>query len=141
MKTYDEQQYPHADLTARVIASAKSVHEELRPGLDEKLYERALCIEFADHCIHFAQQKVFQVFYKSQHIGNLIPDLIAEDSVIVDLKVVEAFTDEHVAQMLGYLNITGLEIGLLINFKHARLQIKRIANLKSRQQPPTSSQS
>lgn len=135
MKTYDKEQYPHADLTERVIVSARSVHEELRPGLDEKLYERALCIELAECSIHFTQQTVFQVTYKSRYIGDLIPDLIVGDSVIVDLKVVEAFTDAHVAQMLGYLNITGLEVGLLINFKHARLQIKRIANLKSRQQP------
>jgi GxxExxY protein len=57
----------------------------------------------------------------------------------VDLKVVESFsTTVHVAQMLGYLNITGLEVGFLINFKHARLQIKRIANLKNHQLPPPS---
>lgn len=123
-------------MTSEIIASAQAVHEELRPGLDEKLYERAICIEFAERSIHFAQQAVFEVIYKSRYIGNLIPDLIVDNRVIVDLKVVEAFTDSHIAQMLGYLNITGLEVGLLINFKHARLQIKRIANLQSRRQPP-----
>lgn len=123
-------------MTSEIIASAQAVHEELRPGLDEKLYERAICIEFAERSIHFAQQSVFEVIYKSRYIGNLIPDLIVDNRVIVDLKVVEAFTDSHIAQMLGYLNITGLEVGLLINFKHARLQIKRIANLQSRRQPP-----
>jgi len=137
MKTFDEQQYPHADLTAEIIASAKEVHEGMRPGLDEKLYERALCIEFADRAIYFDLQKTFSVTYKSHYIGDLIPDLIVDGRVIVDLKVVDSFNDTHVAQMLGYLNITGLEIGLLINFKHARLQIKRVANLKNHQQAPT----
>jgi GxxExxY protein len=130
MKSFDEGQYPHSDLTSEIIASAQTVHEDLRPGLDEVLYERALCIEFAERKINFVQQKVFAVKYKSHYIGNLIPDLIIDERVIVDLKVVEAFSDTHVAQMLGYLNITGLEIGLLINFKHSKLQIKRIANLR-----------
>ena len=132
MKTYDEQQYPHAELTARIIASAKAVHDEMRPGLDEKLYERAICIEFAERSIFFEAQKVFPVCYKSHYIGDLIPDLIVDSLVIVDLKVVEAFNEDHMAQKLGFLKITGLEIGLLINFKHAALQVKRLANLKKR---------
>lgn len=131
MTQYDEKQYPHSEVSGRIIAVAKVVHDHFRPGLDEKLYERAMCIEFADRGIHFEVQKTYPVQYKGKFIGNLIPDLIIEDSVIVDLKVVDSFNDDHVAQMLGYLSITGLEIGLLINFKHAKLQIKRIANLKN----------
>jgi GxxExxY protein len=130
MKSFDEGQYPHSDLTSEIIASAQAVQEDSRPGLDEVLYERALCIEFAERNINFVQQKVYEVKYKSRYIGDLIPDLIVDGRVIVDLKVVEAFSDTHVAQMLGYLNITCLEIGLLINFKHAKLQIKRVANLR-----------
>jgi len=131
MKTYDELQYPHADLTEKIIAAAKAVHVAMRPGLDEKLYERAICIEFSDRDILFSLQQVFPVTYKSHYIGDLIPDIIVDDRVIVDLKVVEAFNDTHIAQMLGYLNIAKLEIGLLLNFKHAQLQIRRIANLKT----------
>jgi GxxExxY protein len=131
MKAYDELQYPHNDLTEKIIAAAKAVLGDMRPGLDEKLYERAICIEFADRGIHFSLQQVFPVTYKSHYIGDLIPDLIVDGRVIVDLKVVEAFNDTHIAQMLGYLNITALEIGMLLNFKHAQLQIKRVANLKS----------
>jgi GxxExxY protein len=132
MKSFDDAQYPHSDLTSQIIAAAQTVHEELRPGLDEVLYERAICIEFAERRIQFAQQVVYAVHFKSRYIGNLIPDLIVDERVIVDLKVVEAFNESHIAQILGYLNITGLEIGLLINFKHAKLQIKRVANLKKR---------
>jgi GxxExxY protein len=116
----------HAELTKRIIGAAQEVHRELRNGLDEKLYENALCIEFALREIFFEQQKTHTVFYKSRPIGNLIPDLIVDQSVIVDTKVVEAFNDAHVSQMLGYLKITGLRVGLLLNFKHSSLQIKRI---------------
>ena len=59
-------------------------------------------------------------------IGNLVPDLIVNDAVIVDPKVVACFTETHVAQMIGYLNITGLDLALLINFKNARLEWKRV---------------
>lgn len=58
----------------------------------------------------------------------LIPDFIVDDLVIVDTKVVTSFNDSHLAQMLGYLNITGLKTALLLNFKYSRLQIKRISN-------------
>jgi len=130
MKDFVDQQYPHSELTAVIIAAATEVHAGLRPGLDEVMYERAICIEFAQRSIHFSQQSAYAVTYKNHFLGNLIPDLIVDDRVIVDLKVVDAFNDAHIAQMLGYLNITGLEIGLLINFKHAKLQIKRVANIR-----------
>jgi GxxExxY protein len=130
MNEFVDNRYPHSELTAQIIAAATEVHGDLRPGLDEVIYERAICIEFAERSLNFSQQEVFAIRYKNHFLGNLIPDLIVENKVIVNLKVVEAFNDTHIAQMLGYLNITGLEIGLLINFKHSKLQIKRIANLK-----------
>lgn len=129
MKDYVDPKYPHSELTAAIIASATEVHANLRPGLDEIMYERALCIEFSERSIGFNQQSSFPVQYKNRFLGNLIPDLIVQDKLIVDLKVVDAFNETHIAQMLGYLNITGLQIGLLINFKHAKLQIKRVAHL------------
>ncbi len=116
----------HAELTERIIGAAMEIHRELRNGLDEKLYENALCIEFADLGIFFEQQKRHTVFYKKRPIGNLIPDLIVDQSVIVDTKVVEASNDAHISQMIGYLKITGLKVGLLINFKHASIKVKRI---------------
>ena len=64
--------------------------------------------------------------YREELIGNLIPDLIVDDAVIVDPKVVSCFTDTHVAQMIGYLNITRLDLALLLTFKNARLEWKRV---------------
>jgi GxxExxY protein len=74
------------------------------------------------------QQNEFPVYYEGQHIGTLVPDLIVDGLVIADPKVVSAFTDTHTAQMLGYLNITGLKLALLLNFKLARLDWKRIVH-------------
>lgn len=116
----------HHELTQRIIGAAMEVHRALRNGLDEKLYENALCIELAELGVHFSQQQRFCVMYKKRPIGTLIPDLIVENSVIVDTKVVDDFNDAHVSQMIGNLKITGLKIGLLLNFKHSSLKIKRI---------------
>ncbi len=74
------------------------------------------------------QQKEFPVTYDGHHIGTLVPDLIVDGLVIADPKVVTAFNDTHMAQMLGYLNITDLKLALLLNFKFAKLQWKRIVN-------------
>jgi GxxExxY protein len=98
----------------------------LKPGLDEKLYERALVIELRKRGRRVEQQRRFSVWYEGELIGELVPDLIVDEAVIVDPKVVSAFNDTHLAQMLGYLNITDLKIALLINFKNSKLEWKRI---------------
>lgn len=116
------------ELTERIIGAAHKVLFTLKPGLDEKLYERALVIELTKQGLRCDVQREFIVRYDGQHIGSLIPDLIVEDMVIVDPKVVTGFNENHLAQMLGYLNITGLKTALLLNFKYASLQIKRVSN-------------
>lgn len=103
----------------------------LRPGLDEKLYENALVIELQKQGLEVKQQQSFPVHYDGQLIGTLIPDLIVEDKVIVDPKVVSAFNDNHIAQMTGYLTITNLELALLVNFRNAELKWKRVVREQS----------
>jgi len=114
-------------LTQVVIGSAMKVLNRLRPGLDEKLYERALVIELRKQGIRCSQQQVHDVHYEGELIGSFTPDLIVDERLIVDPKVVTVFNDSHVAQMLGYLNVTGLKTALLLNFKFATLGIKRIS--------------
>jgi GxxExxY protein len=116
----------HEKLSGQIIGIAMEVLNELNPGLDEVLYERAMIIELRRQGHTVAVQESFPVFYRAELIGTLIPDLIVDNSVIVDPKVVKAFTDTHVAQMIGYLNITKLELALLLNFKNARLDWKRV---------------
>jgi GxxExxY protein len=116
----------HSDLSEKVIGAAMRVLNKLKPGLDEKIYENALVVELQELGIPIEQQRRFDVRYKGQHVGLLIPDLIVGGQIIVDTKVVSVFNESHVAQMIGYMAITGLELGLLINFKNSKLEWKRV---------------
>ena len=102
------------------------VLNELGHGLREKTYERALCVEFRLQEIAFSQQTIFQVFYKGEKVDDYIPDLTVEDRVVVDTKTIDTIGDAEIGKMLNYLRVTGLKVGLLINFKHSKLQWKRV---------------
>jgi GxxExxY protein len=116
----------HEEITKDIIGAAMAVLNELKPGLDEKLYENALIIELAARGHIIEQQREYPVHYRGHFIGKLVPDLIVDAKVITDPKVVSAFNDTHIAQLLGYLNITGLEVALLLNFKESKLAWKRV---------------
>lgn len=116
----------HEELSGKIIGAAITVLNELGPGLDEKLYERALVIELRKRAHQVDQQKSFSVHYSGELIGSLVPDLIVDSLVVADPKVVEAFNDTHTRQMIGYLAITRLKLALLLNFKRAKLEWKRI---------------
>ena len=122
----------HEQITQDIIGAAMAVLNELRPGLDEKLYERALIIELQLRGHTVEQQREYPVYYRGNFIGQLVPDLVVDGKVIADPKVVTAFNETHIAQMLGYLNISGLEVALLLNFKCAKLEWKRIVNEKGK---------
>jgi len=116
----------HEKLSGEILGAAMDVLNVLKPGLDEKLYENALLIELRERGHAVDQQRSFPVEYHGQQIGRLVPDLIVDEAVIVDPKVVSAFVHSHEAQMMGYLAITGLRLALLLNFKYATLKWKRI---------------
>jgi GxxExxY protein len=116
----------HAELSESIIGAAMAVLNELKPGLDEKLYERALVIELHKRGHAVDQQREYPVYYDGHRIGTLVPDLIVDEAVIADPKVVTAFHDRHIAQMIGYLAITDLRLALLLNFKNDRLEWKRV---------------
>jgi len=118
----------HEKITQDIIGAAMAVLYELKPGLDEKLYENALLIELQARGHAVEQQREYRVYYRRHYIGKLVPDLIVDGKVIADPKVVTAFNETHLAQMLGYLNITGLEVALLLNFKNVKLEWKRVVN-------------
>jgi GxxExxY protein len=118
----------HEELSEDIIGAAMTVLNTLKPGLDEKIYENALMIELQKRGHKIEQQRRFPVFYDGQWVGTLIPDLIVDDKVIVDPKVVSNFNESHQAQMIGYLAITGFKLALLINFKNAKLDWKRIVH-------------
>jgi GxxExxY protein len=117
---------PYAQLTFSIIGCAMEVLNELGSGLNEKPYENALVVEFGLRGIPCAQQQRFSVEYKGVNVGEYIPDLIADGAVVVDTKVVDRIGDIERGQMLNYLRITGLKIGLILNCKRPKLEWERI---------------
>jgi GxxExxY protein len=116
----------HRKLTEAIIGGAMRVLSTLKPGLDKKAYENALVVELGRRGHRLEQQKRFEVRYESVLVDMLVPDLIVDEAVVVDTKVVEDFTQTHTAKMLGYLAITDLRVALLLNFKFADLRWKRV---------------
>ena len=111
----------------QIVGCAIEVLNALGHGLLEKPYENALVVEFELRQIAVRQQAPFDVLYKGQKVGVFVPDLIAFDSVVVDTKVIERITDHERGLMLNYLCITGLRVGVILNFKHRKLEWERIA--------------
>jgi len=105
------------ELTQRIIGCAIEVHRHLGPGLLESNYEECLDWELCDSGLSTLRQKPIAIEYKS-HItrGAYRPDLIVEKQIIVEVKSVEAVLPIHRAQLLTYLKVTGLKVGLLFNF-------------------------
>jgi GxxExxY protein len=112
--------------THTIIGCAFDVLNVMGHGLNEKCYENALVVEFVLRSVPHAQQRRFEVLYKGVHVGLFIPDLIAFDQVIVDAKVLDRITDHERGQIINYLRITNLQVGLILNFKHARLEWERV---------------
>ena len=111
----------------QIVGCAIEVLNTIGHGLLEKAYENALVVEFGMRKIPFRQQPSFDVLYKNQKVGVFVPDIIAFDSVVVDSKVIERITDHERGLMLNYLRITGLRVGVIVNFKHRKLEWERIA--------------
>jgi GxxExxY protein len=114
------------DETHQILGCAFDVLNGIGHGLNEKIYENALVVEFKLRGIAYDQQHRFAVLYRTVQVGEFIPDLIAFGSVIVDAKVIDRITDHERGQMMNYLRITKLRVGLILNFKHARLEWERI---------------
>ncbi|MCE2473866.1 MAG: GxxExxY protein [Anaerolineae bacterium] len=103
-------------LTYRIIGAAIEVHQILGAGLLENIYEDALCIELAERGLSFERQKHLEINYKGHDIGDLFVDIIVEDRVIVELKSVRELAPIHKAQLMTYLRVSNMGLGLLINF-------------------------
>ena len=104
-------------LTSQIIGAAIEVHRQLGPGLLESSYETCLAYELETRGLSVERQKPLPIVYKEIHLehGYRI-DLLVNQLVVVELKVVEAITAVHEAQMLSYLKFSGCKVGLLINF-------------------------
>lgn len=111
-------------LTEQIIACAYRVHSTLGPGFLEKVYENALRIELEEAALEVAQQVPIPVKYHGHMVGDFYADLWVESRVLVELKAMRTLAREHEVQLVNYLQATGVEDGLLINFG-ASVEVKR----------------
>jgi GxxExxY protein len=110
----------HEELTEKLIASAIEVHRHLGPGLLESAYEECFCHELKLQSVTFERQKPLHLEYKGIKLDcGYRMDVVADDKAVVEIKCVEKIIPVHEAQLLTYLKLSGLKVGLIINF-HTR---------------------
>ena len=117
-------EYLYKDLTEKIIMCFYKVHDELGYGFVEAIYEKALIIELENIGLNVESQKDLEVFYKGTSIGNYRADIIVDDKIIIELKAVTQLLKIHEVQLVNYLKVTNIEIGLLVNFGE-KLNFKR----------------
>jgi GxxExxY protein len=114
------------DLTEAIVGSAFEIANVLGAGFLEKIYERALIRELALRGIDAKAQVSFPVSYKGQYLGEYVADLVVEGKIILELKCVDRFSSEHLAQCINYLKASGLGVALLINFQRPKVEWKLV---------------
>src|SRR5688572_6841651 len=120
----DEEDEPDAELnliTNEIIGAAIDVHRELGPGLLEQMYENALAVEFDLRSVQYQRQVPIAVNYKGRTIGECRFDFVVAGKIVVELKAIETIGPVQQAQMLCYLKVTKLKLGIILNFNVARL--------------------
>jgi GxxExxY protein len=116
----------YEDQSKQIIGCAFYVLNTLGHGFFEKTYENALCVKFDLENIPFYQQKQYSIIFEEREVGRYVPDLIVFDNFIVEIKTIDRITQHEKGQVLNYLKVTNLKVGLILNFKHAKLEWQRI---------------
>ena len=114
------------DVTYDINGAVFEVNRILGPGFLERVYENALLVELKTRGLKASNQVPIKVSYKEIVVGEYIADILVEENVIVEVKTVEKLDKVHEAQLLNYLKATGIRVGLLVNFRHPKAQIKRM---------------
>jgi len=120
----------HEQITKCVIGCAFEVINELGAGFLESVYENALLLALRQKGLSAISQYPVKVMFRGECVGDFYTDIFVEEKVIVELKAVKAIAPEHQAQIINYLNATGIEVGLLINFGNPKLEYKRFTRNK-----------
>lgn len=126
MNTNTHEYRPEDALAEAVIGAAYEVSNALGAGFLEKVYERALARELILRGLDVKSQVSYPISYKGQCVGEYFADLLVENQLLVELKCVDGFLNEHVAQCINYLKASGLRLALLINFQKPKVEWKRI---------------
>ena len=115
------------EITFQVNGCAMDVLNEVGHGFHEKVYENALALSFEKRGLKFSQQKQFDVMFQGQSVGTFVPNFVVEDKVILELKTIDRIGKQETGQVLNYLRASGLQLGLILNFKNAKLGWQRVA--------------
>ncbi len=126
----DAKDFKYSDITQKIIGCAMRVHSYFGLGFPEAIYKRSLVIELGKVNLEYKCEVERGIFYAGQFIGNRRLDLIIEDKVLVELKAVHEVDQRYFSQVINYLKIFDLEIGLLINFGDESLKFKRLVYTK-----------
>lgn len=122
------------DLTERIIGCAFEVQSELGAGFLEAVYEKAMVVALAESGVPVQAQAPIKVSFRGVTVGSFYADLLVGERVIVELKTVSQLSLQHRAQLINYLNATGIPVGLLINFDNPKLEYRRLTADPSRSQ-------
>jgi GxxExxY protein len=120
----------YEEITGAVIGCAFDVINELGTGFLESVYQNAMIVALEQKGLAVRSQCPIGVVFRGRNVGDFYADLLVADKVIVELKAVKAMAPEHQAQVINYLNATGIEVGLLINFGNQSLDWKRFTRNK-----------
>ena len=110
----------YEELSGKILNAYFNVLKILGTGYLESVYENAMCIELDELGIPYVRQKQLSVVYKGRLIGEFVADMVVDDKIILELKAVSKLVPAHSAQLINYLTITKLKVGLLLNFGEGR---------------------
>jgi GxxExxY protein len=113
------------DITKVIIGCAFEVINEIGTGFLESVYEKSMIIALREKGLNAQAQQSLKVLFRKIIVGEFVADIIVENKVIIELKAIKALLSEHKAQVINYLNATGIEVGLLINFGNPTLEFRR----------------
>lgn len=114
------------EMTFQINGCAMDVLNSVGHGFHEKIYENAMAIAFRRSGLIFSCQKQYPLFYREESIGVFIPDFVVEDSIIVELKTIDQVGNSEKGQVMNYLRASGLKLGVILNFKHSKLEWQRV---------------
>ena len=126
MNDKKEKELPHSDLTGSILNCCFEVINELGPGFPERVYKNALLMVMREKGLQVEVERSYNVVFRGKIIGRYIADLVVNDTVIVELKCCENLKVTHQAQLFNYLKVSGLPVGLLINFRRLKLDWNRL---------------
>ena len=122
----EEKELPHSELTRSILGCCFEVINELGPGFLERVYKNALLMVMRQKGLQVEVERSYNVIFRGKIIGRYVADLVVNDAVIVELKCCESLISEHQAQLFNYLKVSGLSVGLLVNFRRRKLEWKRL---------------